>query len=71
LLIDPECEAVELTAMCSLTGRLLSIALLRRSITYEFRTLLIAGLFGGAGWRRRFSAPAIPILSASSSARRS
>ncbi len=47
LLVDPACEAVALTAMCSLTGQLLSIALLRRSIAYEFRMPLItAGLLG-------------------------
>jgi uncharacterized protein len=47
LLIDPAPEAVALTAMCSLTGQLFSIALLWRAISYEFRLPLIAaGLFG-------------------------
>ncbi|HXP06729.1 MAG TPA: sulfite exporter TauE/SafE family protein [Stellaceae bacterium] len=47
LLLYPAPEAVALTAMCSLTGQLFSIALLRRVIGYEFRIPLIgAGLLG-------------------------
>ena len=47
LLIYTAPEAVALTAMCSLTGQLFSIALLRRAIAYEFRVPLIAaGLLG-------------------------
>jgi uncharacterized protein len=47
LLMYPAREAVALTAMCSLTGQLLSIALLWRVIAYEFRVPLIAaGLLG-------------------------
>jgi uncharacterized protein len=47
LLMYPAPEAVALTAMCSLTGQLFSIALLRRVIAYEFRVPLIAcGLLG-------------------------
>jgi len=47
LMIYPAPEAVALTAMCSLTGQLLSVALLRRTIAYEFRAPLIAaGLLG-------------------------
>jgi uncharacterized protein len=47
LLIYPAPEAVALTAMCSLTGQLFSIALLWRVIGYEFRVPLIAaGLLG-------------------------
>jgi uncharacterized membrane protein YfcA len=34
-------EAIGLTALCSLTGQLFSVALLRRAIAYEFRLLLI------------------------------
>ncbi len=34
-------EAVALTALCSVTGQLLSIALLRRAIAYDFRPYLI------------------------------
>jgi len=34
-------EAVALTALCSLTGQLFSIALLRRGIAYQFRAMLI------------------------------
>jgi uncharacterized membrane protein YfcA len=40
-------EAVALTGLCSITGQLFSIALLRRAIVFEFRGLLIvAGLLG-------------------------
>ena len=47
LLMYPAPEAVALTAMCSLTGQLFSIALLWRVIAYEFRVPLIAaGLLG-------------------------
>jgi uncharacterized membrane protein YfcA len=47
LLMYPAPEAVALTAMCSLTGQLLSIALLWRAIAYQFRVPLIAaGLLG-------------------------
>jgi len=47
LLIYPAPEAVALTAMCSLTGQLFSIALLWRVIGYEVRVPLIAaGLLG-------------------------
>ncbi|MBV8118608.1 MAG: sulfite exporter TauE/SafE family protein, partial [Alphaproteobacteria bacterium] len=47
LLMYPAPEAVALTAMCSLTGQLFSIALLWRAIGYEFRLPLIAaGLLG-------------------------
>jgi uncharacterized membrane protein YfcA len=47
LLIYPAPEAVALTAMCSLTGQLFSIALLWRVIGYEFRAPPIAaGLLG-------------------------
>ncbi len=47
LLMYPAPEAVALTAMCSLTGQLFSIALLWRAIAYEFRVPLIAaGLLG-------------------------
>jgi uncharacterized membrane protein YfcA len=47
LLIYPAPEAVALTAMCSLTGQLFSIALLWRTIAYESRIPLIAaGLLG-------------------------
>jgi hypothetical protein len=47
LLIYPAPEAVALTAMCSLTSQLFSIALLWRAIGYEFRVPLIAaGLLG-------------------------
>jgi len=42
LLIYPTPEAVALTAMCSLTGQLFSIALLWRVISYEFRAPLIS-----------------------------
>ena len=34
-------EAVALTALCSVTGQLFSIALMHRAIRYEFRVLLI------------------------------
>ena len=47
LLMYPAPEAVALTAMCSLTGQLFSIALLWRVIAYNFRVPLIAaGLLG-------------------------
>jgi uncharacterized membrane protein YfcA len=47
LLIYPAPEAVALTAMCSLTGQLFSIALLWQAIGYQFRIPLIAaGLLG-------------------------
>jgi uncharacterized protein len=47
LLMYPAPAAVALTAMCSLTGQLFSIALLWRAIAYEFRVPLIAaGLLG-------------------------
>ena len=47
LLIYPAPEAVALTAMCSLTGQLFSIAMLWRVIGYEFRIpLIVAGLLG-------------------------
>jgi len=47
LLIDPAPEAVALTAMCSLTGQLFSIALLWQAIGYQYRIPLIAaGLLG-------------------------
>jgi uncharacterized membrane protein YfcA len=47
LLIYAPPKAVALTAMCSLTGQVFSIALLRRSIDYELRLPLIAaGLVG-------------------------
>src|SRR5215469_9945617 len=47
LLVYPAPEAVALTAMCSLTGQLFSIALLWRVIGYEVRVPLIAaGLLG-------------------------
>jgi uncharacterized protein len=47
LVMYPAPEAVALTAMCSLTGQLFSIALLRRAIAYQFRVPLIAaGLLG-------------------------
>jgi len=40
-------EAVALTALCSITGQVSSIALLRRAIAFEFRLpLLAAGLLG-------------------------
>lgn len=40
-------EAVALTALCSITGQVLSIALLRRAIAFELRApLLAAGLVG-------------------------
>ncbi|HEV2188521.1 MAG TPA: sulfite exporter TauE/SafE family protein [Stellaceae bacterium] len=40
-------EAVALTALCSITGQLFSIALLRRAIAFEFRVpLLASGLLG-------------------------
>lgn len=40
-------EAVALTALCSITGQLFSIALLRRAIAFEFRVRLLApGLLG-------------------------
>jgi len=40
-------EAVALTALCSITGQLFSIALLRRAIAFEFRMPLLApGLLG-------------------------
>jgi uncharacterized protein len=48
LMIYPAPQAVALTAMCSLTGQLFSIALLRRTITYEFRVSLIMAGFLGA-----------------------
>jgi uncharacterized membrane protein YfcA len=48
LTIYPAPEAVALTAMCSLTGQLFSIALLQRTITYEFRVPLITAGFLGA-----------------------
>jgi uncharacterized protein len=47
LLVYTPAKAVALTAMCSLTGQVFSIALLRRSIDYELRLPLIAaGLVG-------------------------
>jgi uncharacterized membrane protein YfcA len=47
LLIYPAPEAVALTAMCSLTGQLFSIALLWQAIGYQYRVPLIAaGLLG-------------------------
>jgi uncharacterized protein len=47
LLIYPAPEAVALTAMCSLTGQLFSIALLWQAIGYRYRvTLIAAGLMG-------------------------
>ncbi len=47
LLIYPAPEAVALTAMCSLTGQLFSIALLWQAISYQYRVPLIAaGLLG-------------------------
>src|SRR5260370_13124018 len=47
LLIYPAPEAVALTAMCSLTGQLFSIALLWQEIGYRYRVPLIAaGLLG-------------------------
>ena len=40
-------EAVALTALCSITGQLFSMALLRRAIVFEFRApLMVAGLLG-------------------------
>jgi uncharacterized protein len=40
-------EAVALTALCSLAGQVLSIALLRRRIAYEYRlSLILPGLIG-------------------------
>ena len=48
LLIYPAPEAVALTAMCSLTGQLFSIALLRQVIDYQFRIPLIAAGLSGA-----------------------
>jgi|SRR5665213_539125 len=40
-------EAVALTALCSITGQLFSMALLRRAIGFEFRArLMVAGLLG-------------------------
>jgi Sulfite exporter TauE/SafE len=40
-------EAVALTALCSITGQLFSMALLRRAIVFEFRArLMLAGLLG-------------------------
>ena len=40
-------EAVALTAMCSLTGQLFSIGLLRRTIAYELRLpMIVPGLLG-------------------------
>jgi hypothetical protein len=40
-------EAVALTALCSITGQIFSIALLRRAIAFEFRAPLIAaGILG-------------------------
>ena len=41
LLAYPPAEAVALTALCSVTGQLFSIALLHRAVRYEFRVLLI------------------------------
>lgn len=47
LLVYPVPEAVGLTAMCSLTGQLFSIAMLRQLIEYQFVGRLIgAGLIG-------------------------
>lgn len=47
LLVYQPVEAVALTALCSITGQLFSIALLRRSIDFEFRLPMIpAGLLG-------------------------
>lgn len=40
-------EAVALTALCSVSGQLFSIAMLRRSIAYEYRlSLIVPGLVG-------------------------
>ena len=65
LLIYTAPEAVALTAMCSLTGQLFSIALLRRAIAYEFRVLLIAAGLLGARSAAHCSAASIHIASAS------
>jgi uncharacterized protein len=47
LMVYAPVEAVALTALCSITSQLLSIALLRRAIVFEFRAPLIgAGLLG-------------------------
>jgi uncharacterized protein len=48
LLTYPAPEAVALTAMCSLTGQLFSIALLRRVIDFQFRIPMIAAGLCGA-----------------------
>src|SRR5215472_7612623 len=47
LLIYPAPEAVALTAMCSLTGQLFSIALLWQAIGYQYRIPLIAAGLSG------------------------
>lgn len=40
-------QAILITSLCSLSGQLLSIWLLRQTVTYEFRLpLILAGLFG-------------------------
>ena len=47
LLTYPAPEAIALTALCSVSGQLFSIALLRRSIVYEYRLpLILPGLLG-------------------------
>ena len=47
LMVYAPVEAVALTALCSITGQLFSIALLRRAIVFELRPrLMVAGLLG-------------------------
>lgn len=47
LIVDPVPQAAAMTAICSLTGQLFSIALLRQTIAYELRLpLSAAGLAG-------------------------
>ncbi len=66
LLIYPAPEAVALTAMCSLTGQLFSIALLWQEIGYRYRVPLIAaGLLGvpiGSSLLCRFSPHAVRVV---------
>lgn len=47
LMVYVPVEAVALTALCSITGQLFSMALLRRAVVFEFRVpLILAGLLG-------------------------
>ena len=66
LLTYPAPEAVALTALCSVSGQLFSIALLRRSIAYEYHLpLIVPGLIGvplGSALLTRLSPTPIHIV---------